>query len=125
MEKPRKGLKIGRIPIYDQSFKIAVVREYLAGEYSLVQVGQKHNLPKNTVHHFIQWYKKYYPEPTLPEVVQESGPETKPERTRAELEKELAYANLKITAFEILISNAEREMGVDIRKKVGSKPSIK
>jgi transposase-like protein len=125
MEKPRKGLKIGRIPVYDQSFKIAVVREYLAGEYSIAQVGEKHKLSRDTVHHFIQWYKKHYPEPILPEVTKESLAETKPERTRAELEKELAYANLKITAFEILISTAEQEMGVDIRKKLGSKPSTK
>jgi len=41
------------------------------------------------------------------------------------LEKELAFANLKITAFEILINNAEQEMGVDIRKKAGSKRSTK
>jgi transposase-like protein len=125
MEKPRKGLKIGRLPVYDQSFKIAVVREYLTGEYSLAQVGAKHNLSKDTVHNFIQWYNKQCPEPPLPEVIQESGSETKPERTRAELEKELAYANLKITAFEMLISIAEKELGVDIRKKPGSKPSTK
>lgn len=125
MEKPRKGLKIGRIPVYDQSFKIAVVREYSTGKYSLAQVGAKHNLSKDTVHNFIRWYNKHCPEPALAEVTQESGPETKPERSLAELEKELAYANLKITAYEILISNAEREMGVDIRKKAGSKPSTK
>ncbi|MDB5020865.1 MAG: hypothetical protein JWQ28_1992 [Pedobacter sp.] len=125
MEKPRKGLKIGHIPIYDQSFKIAVVREYLSGEYSLAQVGAKHNLSKDTVHHFMQWYKKHFPEPAFPNGSKELPSETKPQRTVAELEKELAYANLKITAFEILISNAEREMGVDIRKKGGSKPSTK
>jgi hypothetical protein len=77
------------------------------------------------VHNFIQWYNKQCPEPPLPEVIQESGSETNPERTRAELEKELAYANLKITAFEMLISIAEKELGVDIRKKPGSKPSTK
>jgi len=82
-------------------------------------------LSKETVHTFVQWYRKRYPEPTMSEEAQKSQPETKPERTVAELEKELAYANLKITAFEILISNAEREMGVDIRKKAGSKPSTK
>jgi transposase-like protein len=125
MEKPRKGLKNGRLPVYDQSFKIAVAREYVSGEYSLAQVGARHNLSRDTVHTFVQWYQKNYPEPTLPEVVQEPPSETKPVRTVAELEKELAYANLKLTAYEILISNAEREMGVDIRKKGGSKPSTK
>jgi transposase-like protein len=125
MEKPRKGLNTGRVPVYDQSFKIAVVKEYLSGEYSLAQVGKKHNLTRDTVHHFVQWYKTYYPEPKPVEVTAVLPSETRPKRTVEELEQELAYANLKITAFEILISNAEREMGVDIRKKAGSKPSTK
>ena len=125
MEKPRKGSNAGRLPVYDQSFKIAIAREYLSGDYSLTQIGEKHKLSKDTVHHFIQWYKKNYPELTLPESPMESPPAVKPMRTREELEQELAYANLKVTAYELLISNAEREMGVDIRKKPGSKPSTK
>lgn len=69
-------------------------------------------MSRDAVHNFVQWYKKNYPEPTLPEVSTASVPEAKSERTREELEKELAYANLKITAFEILISNAEGQMAV-------------
>jgi transposase-like protein len=125
MEKPRKGLNIGRLPVYDQSFKIAVAREYLSGNYSLAQVGQRHNLSRDAVHQFLRWYKKNCPEPTLPEGIQDVPVETKPGRTLADSDKELAYANLKLMAYEILISNAEREMGVDIRKKGGSKPSTK
>jgi hypothetical protein len=41
-------------------------------------------------------------------VTQEFRSETKPARSQAEWEKELAYAQLKITALEMLISNAER-----------------
>jgi len=125
MEKPRKGLKIGRLPVYDQSFKIAVVREYLSGEYSLAQVGAKHSLSRDTVHHFVCWYKKHYPEADLLNQVELPPAVQKPERTQAELQQELEYANLKVLAYEILISNAEQELGVDIRKKDGSKQSTK
>jgi len=36
------------------------------------------------------------------------------------LEEELAYANMKITAVDILISIAEVQMGFDRRRKSGS-----
>lgn len=125
MEKPRKGSMNGPIPVYDQSFKIAIARAYLIGQYSLSQVGAMHNLPSNTVHTFVRWYNKHFPEPDIPQSAIDAEIQTQPERTREELEKELAFANLKITAFEILINNAEQEMGVDIRKKAGSKRPIR
>jgi transposase-like protein len=126
MEKPRKGPSKGAIAIYDPSFKIAVVREYLTGEYSESQVAKKHNLSDKTMNYFVHWYRKNFPEPTSSAVVElVKSDKQQAGLSSAELEKKLAYANLKITALEILISNAEREMGVDIRKKAGSKPSTK
>jgi len=125
MEKPRKGPSTGPIPVYDSSFKIAVVREYISGPYSQTQVAEKHHITESTMHHFVKWYKDNFPEPDIPQSAIDAEIQTQPERTREELEKELAFANLKITAFEILINNAEQEMGVDIRKKAGSKRSTK
>ena len=118
MEKSRKGSKGGRIAIYDESFKIAVASEYHLGGLSVLQVAQKHHLEEKTVYHFLRWYKRH--QLTL-------GVE-KPshvDQNRLDLENELAYARLKITALELLISNAEREMGVDIRKKSGTKRPAK
>ena len=125
MEQLRKGTSGGRIPIYDQSFKIAIVREFIAGQYSQTQVAKKHNISEGTMRHFLKWYKKHFPEPSMPDSMEDLQPPAPSGRSQSELEKELAYAQLKITALEMLISNAEREMGVDIRKKPGSKPSTK
>jgi transposase-like protein len=125
MEKPRKGSVNGCIPTYDPNFKIAVVREYLSGSYSESQVAKKHNLSVKTMNYFVHWYKRSFPEPSMVAPFEEPGLEKQPGRSQAELEKELAYANLKITALEVLISTAEREMGVDIRKKSGSKLSTR
>jgi hypothetical protein len=77
------------------------------------------------MNYFVHWYKRNYPEPSMVATVEEPKPEKLSGRSQAELEKDLAYANLKITALEMLISTAEREMGVDIRKKSGSKLSTK
>lgn len=123
MEKPRKGSKGGRLTIYDDSFKISVAREYLTGEYSMLQVAKKYGLNESTMHHFMRWYKKRSLE--VKEEPQSSSLSNDSSKNPIELAKELAYAKLKITALELLISNAEREMGVDIVKKSGTKPSGK
>lgn len=125
MEKPRKGTSAGRIPTYDPSFKIAVAREYFSGKYSQTQVANKHNISEGTMHYFVQWYKAHFPESPMSDLVNETASAIDSCSVNTDLEKELAYAKLKITALEMLISNAEREMGVDIRKKPGSKPSTK
>ncbi|MEQ7798162.1 transposase [Pedobacter sp. ASV1-7] len=119
MEKPRKGSKGGRVAIYDESFKIAVASEYHIGSLSVLQLAQKHGLEEKTVYHFLRWYKHHQlalgVEPPLNTTSKDS----------ISLANELAYAKLKITALELLISNAEREMGVDIRKKSGTKRPAK
>jgi transposase-like protein len=123
MEKPRKGSKGGRLTIYEDSFKILVAREYLTGEFSMLQVAKKHGLSESTMYHFMRWYKKQ--ELVVKEEPQSSSLTAPSLKHSIALAKELAYAKLKITALELLISNAEREMGVDIVKKPGTKPSGK
>lgn len=121
MEKPRKGLNIGRIPIFEDSFKIAVAREYISGEFSYRQVGNKYNVSGDTVRHFVYWYRKHYPSNSI-ELI------TEPDSSCSANElivKELELAKLKITAMEMLISNFEKETGVDILKKYGTKQSNK
>jgi len=120
MEKPRKGSKGGRLTIYEDSFKIAVARDYLDGNLSQLQVAQKHGIGLKTMYHFMHWYRKH-----LPEGTEEPQSSSVPLPAPDQLVKELADARLKITALELLLSNAEREMGVDILKKPGTKPSVK
>ncbi|MCX2486796.1 transposase [Pedobacter sp. MR2016-24] len=121
MEKPRKGLNIGRIPTFEDSFKIAVAREYISGDFSYRQVGNKYDLSGDTVRHFVYWYRKHYCSGSneLSSVPESSS------TANEGLVKELALARLKITAMEMLISNFEKETGVDILKKYGTKQSNK
>jgi hypothetical protein len=42
-------------------------------------------------------------------------------KQNAELKKKLEYADLKATAFEIMIDVAEQQLGVSIKKKPGTK----
>jgi transposase-like protein len=119
MEKPRKGKSQGRVPLFEDSFKIAVAREYISGSFSASQVAKKYGLNADNIFYFAKWYKRHHPDPS---VVTLSPDKLMPSDT-AGLAEELAMARLKITALEMLIRNAEREMGTDIIKKPGTKQS--
>lgn len=120
MEKSRKGSKGGRLAIYDDSLKLEVALDYHSGELSVLQVAKKHGLAVGTVYHFLRWYKDHHSSSVSTAVASAAVVQD-----QLSLANELAYARLKITALELLISNAEQEMGVDIRKKSGTKPSAK
>lgn len=120
MEKPRKGTHSGRVLVDSDNFKLAVAKDYIDGNYSLLQVGQKYNLPKDTIHYFVRWYKKRFP------IVQLEAPVMNEDlSSHEELVKELAMARLKLTAMEMMISNYEKETGVDLIKKSGTKQRVK
>jgi len=120
MEKPRKGSKGGRLTIYDDSFKLLVANDYYSGDLSMPQVARKHGLSEGTMYYFIKWYKAHQLQLTEAPKISSANLQN----TQA-LSRELAAAKLKITALELLLSNAEREMGVDIVKKSGTKRSVK
>ena len=127
METPRKGKHTGAPVTYEASFKIAVAREYLEGNLSQSQLGRKHGLNSGeVVRYFVNWYKKNIaeiqsgilsPDQELPSLTSGSPVQ--------ELEEELRLAKLKITALEMMIHIAEQELDIDIRKKSGTKPSVK
>ena len=116
-EKGKKGF-LGSEPIFKESLKIAVAREYLTGQLSFSQLAKKHGLPAgDTVRWFVKWYKNWLkqiePEPgESPPVVSDHA---------LDLERQLKEANLRITALEMLIKNAEKELGINIVKKSGTK----
>lgn len=120
-EKGRKGL-LGKAPVFEESFKIAVAREFLMGQLSYSQLSTKHNLPsRDTARYFVCWYKAWL------EKQEHSIEQTEPVNKGydSDLEQQLKQANLRITALEMLIKNAEQELGIDIVKKSGTKQQDK
>ena|SRR5436190_1539166 len=118
--KPRKN-KSGGLPVYDVSLKIAVARDYLTGNFSYRQVAEKYHLKnEEVVRWFVRWYNHHYDEELS---VSSSSPPSgsSPPLDVKNLEQELANANLKIAALEIMIEIAEKDLGIDIRKKRGTK----
>jgi transposase-like protein len=117
MKKPQKKRSGGRASVYDESFKIAIAKEYIDGDLSHGQLAKKYGLSgEHTVRHFLRFYEKWQQELSLP-----AQSQTLDDRQDPGLEKELALAKLKIAVLEMLINTAENTLGIDIRKKSGTK----
>jgi transposase-like protein len=115
--------KQGRAPIYESSLKIAVAREYLTSNLGYGKLAQKYGLNgPSVVREFVKWYNKRYPpghEPQPQQTIESKGISDK------QGDKALQEANLKIEALETLIEIAQKELGIDIVKKFGTKRSMK
>lgn len=111
--------KQGRLPIYEASLKIAIAREYLTGNLGYGKLAMKHGLATRTVIHFVRWYNKNYSQ----SICSIEKPVELPDNQ--DLEEKLKTANLKITALEIMIEKANKELDIDIVKKSGTKQPVK
>jgi transposase-like protein len=119
-----KGKSAGPPPIYTESLKITVAREYLTGDQSLNQLAKKYGLNnKDVVKGMVLWYKRHYNIDQLPTVKQASSNPSAPSENAADTDKDkqLKEALLKVEALELLIANAQKELGVDLIKKPGTK----
>ncbi len=115
-QKGLKGLP-GKAPVYEESLKIAIAREYLTGQLSFGQLAKKHHLPQSdTVRYFLNWYKQWLKKQNEPVPAAEVK-----NVDLLTLQGELQQANLRIAALEMLIQNAQKELGIDIIKKSGTK----
>jgi transposase-like protein len=115
--------KEGKTPKYEAGFKIAVAREYLTGKLGYGKLAEKYELSSaSAVREMVLWYKKTYPAIEA-EAADVAVPP--PVVRDAELEKALQHANLKIAGLEMLIEIAQKELGIDIVKKSGTKQSSK
>lgn len=110
MKLPQKRRGVSK---YGNELKIAIAREYYSSDLGYGSLGKKYNIPTGTVQDFVEWYRKKYPDGVVEE--------TPPDQTTRSGNKELEEANLKITALQMLIENASKELGVDLVKKFGTK----
>jgi transposase-like protein len=106
MKIPEKKKSQGK---YDPQLKVAIAREYLASDLGYKSLSNKYNIPHTTIIGFIKWYREKY----LTGAVDLTSPlmNDKPGDDTA----------LRITALEMLIENASKELGVDLVKKFGTK----
>lgn len=124
--------KAGAPSIYADSLKISVAREYLQGEQSYGQLAEKYALNNaGVVRAMVKWYERHYSLEKLSAVKKDDVESVDKRVDTAESElkngvdkekdKQLKEALLKVEALELLIANAQKELGIDLVKKLGSK----
>ncbi len=102
---------------YDNQLKIAIAREYLSSDLGYRGLGKKYGIPSATIQDFIKWYRQKYPD--------RLNDEDQPAQFLDTTNQDLLGAELKITALQMLIENASKELGIDLVKKFGTKQSGK
>lgn len=112
---------------YTDAFKRMVVREALNGA-SCVELAKKYDLPHfNTATGWKRHLRHRVDDMDTIQIAPLSKEDKKDlaamKQRVQDLERSLSNANLKITGLEIMIDVAEKELGVNIRKKSGTKQS--
>lgn len=123
MKKERKKPQ----PFYSDSFKLGVVTRVVNGELTKEQARMDFGIGGNSS--ILEWMKKYgyYTDPpTQPAMAksqEKTGPEDLKKKVR-QLEKQLHNERIRSEFYKTMIDVAERELGISIRKKSGTNPSV-
>lgn len=114
---------------YSLSFKRQVIEQYLRGGVSLRQLGLQYGLNKGLIGYWVKIYKFGRPSGLKRRVNKfmvldnKQSSDLSPAEQIALLKKQLADAQLKNLALETMITVAEKQFNIPIRKKSGTKQS--
>lgn len=114
---------------YSLSFKKAVIEQYLRGDGSLRQLGLKYGLNKGLIGYWVKIYKFGKPSGIKRRVNKFMVLDNKQSSDLSQVEqiallkKQLEDAQLKNLALETMITVAEKQFKIPIRKKSGTKQS--
>lgn len=113
---------------YPENLKRKVAQDYLTGKFSYSMGAEIYGLPnKDVVKEFVKWYRKKGDMSILtpnPMNAKESQTVKTLQYRIAELEKRLSLSQLKIESLETMVDIADKEFGLEIRKKFGTEQSV-
>lgn len=100
--------------------KEAIIAEYLTGEYSYRQLGNKYGIDFRKIHSWVNRYKgNIMPKKTIVNPQLEPSLPTEVKHLQAELRK----AKLHAKVLEEMLKLSENLTGIELRKKFGTKQS--
>jgi len=117
---------------YDVGFKWQVCHEYLQGFETKAGVQKRHGIhAKSAIKSWLEQFglKDRIKSLTLKEQLSLMMTQTELQKVQTEqseierLKKELAEANLRVTAYQMMIEIAEKELKIEIKKKYVAKQS--
>lgn len=109
---------------YETSFRRWLVQEIESGRMTWQDARSKFKLNHRFDKAYKEWQKKYSEEIVVSLPLMNAKDRTdnkKLEERIKQLEKELELAQMKVTAYNIMIDIAEKDYKLDIRKKYGPK----
>jgi transposase-like protein len=114
---------------YPESIKRAVVLEYESSDCSQSYLSRKYGIGSRTI--ILHWLKKYgnnpylsvpEPSPKIQSDMAEDTPEIRALKQRIkQLERELEDSKLLAEAYSLMITTAEEQLKIPIRKKFNTK----
>lgn len=132
MEKRRISRKARRSG-FDEAFKRKIVQEYHQGGETLKAIGMRHGISRSTVAKWLNTEEQQRQQLlTLAAMEAENTGAADAGNTTGEapdagglkaLQQELRLAQIKLACLETLIDITERDLGIDIRKKAGTRSS--
>ncbi|SEN75758.1 hypothetical protein SAMN04488505_112194, partial [Chitinophaga rupis] len=91
-----KGKSLGPPPIYAETLKISVAREYLSTDQSYGELAKKYGLKnREVVRSMVSWYERHYSQDQLPVVKKDpavGSPDLKAGAPNTDKEKQLKEA---------------------------------
>jgi len=111
---------------YSDSFKLGVIKRIVNGEITKEQARREYGIGGKTT--VLQWMRKfgYCMDPFTQPVMAKSHDETNPKDLKKkiqQLEKQLHNERIRSEFYQTMIDVAERELGINIRKKSDTNPS--
>ena len=101
--------------------KEAIIAEYLTGDYSFRQLGDKYGLDFRKIHYWVSTYKgKLKPQKKQAKAPEQAAP--LPNAVK-QLQAELRKAKLHNEVLEEMLKLSEQLTGIELRKKFGTKQS--
>lgn len=102
-----------------QKNKEAVIAEYLTGEYTFRQLGDKYGIDFRKIHYWVSKYKGQI-KPKKKEAKKEQTL-VSPSAEVKQLQAELSKAKLYNEVLEEMLKLSEQLTGIELRKKFGTK----
>jgi len=118
----------GPKPRFTPAMKAKMVMEVMSGKLTCLVAAKTYKVQPGTIQYWIRNYHKFAGKSTPQNMTEHTKHPNGAERkiihvpkTVEELQEALRFAQLKITALEMLIDTAEEELQIPIRKKFGAK----
>jgi len=123
-EQELKKYAVPLMKSYSEAFKRKVVQEVENGLLSKDGAKYRYGIVGNS--RVLEWCRKYgrlqHPKTQTRTMKTNKDPESIARKRIAELEKALERAKLKVAVYETMFEVAKEKLGIDIKKKFGTKP---